>query len=81
LLNVPNVDRPVINRTDLDGRFDFTIPILLEADTQEARTAASRGGNFFVFADALKDLGVRLDPGTVPLDVITIDRVERPSAN
>jgi uncharacterized protein (TIGR03435 family) len=81
LLNVPNVDRPVINRTDLDGRFDFTIPILIEADTEEARKAAFRGGNFFVFADALKDLGVRLDAGTVPLDVITIESAERPSAN
>jgi uncharacterized protein (TIGR03435 family) len=81
LLNVPNVDRPVINRTGLDGRFDFSIPVLLEADTEAARTAASRGGNFFVFADALKDLGVRLDRGTVPLDVITIESAERPSAN
>lgn len=81
LLNVPNVDRPVINRTGLDGRFDFSIPILLEADTQEARTAAIRGGNFFIFADALKDLGLRLDPGTVPLDVITIEKAERPSEN
>jgi uncharacterized protein (TIGR03435 family) len=81
LLNVPNVDRPVINRTGLDGRFDFSIPILLETDSEEARRAASRGGNFFVFADALKDLGVRLDRGTVPLDVITIESAERPSAN
>ena len=81
LLNVPNVDRPVINRTDLDGRFDFSIPILLEADTPEARTAASRGGNFFVFADALKGLGLRLDPGTLPIDVITIEKAERPSEN
>jgi uncharacterized protein (TIGR03435 family) len=81
LLNVPNVDRPVFNRTGLKGRFDFSVPILLEADTQEARTAASRGGNFFVFVDALKDLGLRLDQGTVPLDVITIESAERPSPN
>jgi uncharacterized protein (TIGR03435 family) len=81
LMNVPNVDRPVINRTGVAGRFDFSIPIVLEADTQDARAAAVRGGNFFVFADALEDLGVRLDRGTVPLDVITIESVERPSAN
>jgi uncharacterized protein (TIGR03435 family) len=81
LLNVPNVDRPVFNRTGLDGRFDFSIPIVLEADTQEARTAALRGGNFFVFVDALKDLGLRLDRGTLPQDVITIESAERPSAN
>jgi uncharacterized protein (TIGR03435 family) len=81
LLNVPSVDRPVINRTGLEGRFDFSIPILLEAETPEARTAASRGGNFFVFAEALEELGVRLDRGTVPLDVITIEKAERPAEN
>jgi uncharacterized protein (TIGR03435 family) len=30
---------------------------------------------------ALKEVGLRLDPGTVPLDVITIEKAERPSEN
>jgi len=51
--------------------------ILTATDTEEARKAAIGGGNMIVFADALKDLGLRLDPGKVPIDVITIEKVER----
>ena len=73
-------DRPVIDRTGLDGAFDFTLAILTGADTEEARRAAIGGGRI-VFADALRDLGLRLDPGTVPIDVITIEKAERPAEN
>lgn len=79
LLSVPGFDRPVINRTDLDGSFDFKLAILATTDTEEARKAAS--ANMFVFADALKDFGLRLDPGEVPIDVITIESAERPAEN
>ena len=79
LLSVPGFDRPVLNRTDLEGAFDFKLPILTGADTDEARKAAI--ANMGVLVDALKGLGVRLDPGTVPLDVITIEKAERPSEN
>jgi uncharacterized protein (TIGR03435 family) len=80
LLRVPGFDRPVINRTDLDGRFDFKLAILTGTDTEEARRAAI-GGGFVVFADALKGVGLRLEPGSVPLDVITIEKADRPSEN
>jgi uncharacterized protein (TIGR03435 family) len=72
---------PVINRTGLAGAFDFTLAILTGTDTEEARKAAIGGGNTVVFADALKEVGLRLEPGTVPIDVITIEKAERPSEN
>lgn len=81
LSSTRGVDRPVINRTGLDGAFDFKLAILTGADTEEARKAAIGGGNLVVFADALKEVGLRLDPGKVPLDVITIEKAERPSEN
>ena len=55
--------------------------VLTGTDTEEARKAAIGGGNLIVFADALKEVGLRLEPGTVPLDVITIEKAEWPSEN
>lgn len=81
LLNLQGIDRPVVNRTGLDGAFDFKVAALAGTDSDEARKAASGGVNFTVFVDALKTLGLRLEPGTVPLDVITIEKAERPSEN
>ena len=80
LLTVPSIDRPVINRTDLEGAFDFKLAILTGADVEPGKAAVA-GGGFPVFASALKDLGLRLEPGAVPLDVITIEKAERPSEN
>jgi len=77
----PSLDRPVVNRTSLSGRFDFKLAILARTDTEEARKAAIAGASFVVFADALKEVGLRLDPGTVPLDVISIEKAEKPSEN
>jgi uncharacterized protein (TIGR03435 family) len=81
LSSTRGVDRPVINRTGLEGSFDFKLAILTGLVTVEARKAAIGGGNLIVFADALKQVGLRLDPGKVPLDVITIEQAERPSEN
>ena len=81
LSSTRGVNQPVINRTALDGQFDFKLAILTGADTEEARKAAIDGGNLIVFSDALKEVGLRLDPGKIPLDVITIEKAERPSEN
>jgi uncharacterized protein (TIGR03435 family) len=81
LSSTRGVNQPVINRTGLPGQFDFKLAILTGTDTEEARKAAIGGGNLIVFADALKDVGLRLEPGKVPLDVITIEKAERPSEN
>ena len=40
LSSLPGLDRPVINRTGLGGRFDFTLAILTGTDTDDARKAA-----------------------------------------
>lgn len=81
LLNLQGIDRPVLNRTALEGAFDFKVAALIGTDSDESRKAASGGVNFAAFVDALKPLGLRLEPGTVPLDVITIEKAERPSEN
>jgi uncharacterized protein (TIGR03435 family) len=77
----PGLDRPVLNRTGLDGAFDFKLAMLNVADTDEARKAAVAAASTVAFVDALAPLGLKLDAQQVPLDVITIERVERASDN
>jgi uncharacterized protein (TIGR03435 family) len=80
LLRQPGIDRPVINRTGLEGAFDFKLAMLSAANTEEPRNAPIAAG-IPAFADAIAPLGLKLDAGRVPIDVITIETVERPSEN
>jgi uncharacterized protein (TIGR03435 family) len=81
LLTVPGLDRPVINRTGVDGAFDFKLAILDVAPTEKAGNEAIVANGILPYADALAPLGLKLDPQNVPLDVITIEKVERPAEN
>ena len=81
LLSRAGLDRPVLNRTGLDGAFDFKLAMLNVADTEEARKAAVAGASPIAFVDALAPLGLKLEPQQVPRDVITIEKVEKPSEN
>jgi uncharacterized protein (TIGR03435 family) len=77
------VDRPIVDRTGLIGRFDFT----LEFEPEPARTAdptaepvrESQGPSFL--AALREQLGLKLEPIKAPLPFLVIDRVERPSGN
>jgi uncharacterized protein (TIGR03435 family) len=71
------VDRPNVDRTGLEGRYDFVLtwaPNDLSADGN----ATSKVPNIF---GALAELGLKLHAEKEPYDVMVIDSVERPSAN
>ena len=81
------LDRPVIDKTGLAGRFDFGFtftpdesqfndhPPRLPPPTN--KTNSSPG-----LFDAIKQqLGLKLTPETAPVDVLVIDHAEKPSAN
>jgi uncharacterized protein (TIGR03435 family) len=77
------LDRPVLDRTGLTGKFDFA----MEFSPQPAVPSAP-GANFRpdptgpTFMEALKEqLGLKLEPRTGPFDVLVIDNVEEPSPN
>jgi uncharacterized protein (TIGR03435 family) len=84
--------RPVIDDTGLRGRFDLRLEfdarpreeekVLLngqEVTTEWDEPTETHG---ISFSTALrKQFGLKLTPGRAPLDVIVVDRVERPSAN
>ena len=78
------VDRPVLDRTGLTGRYDF--------DLEWAPDETQFGGNSpavsqdllpkpDLFAAMQQQLGLRLEATRGPIQTLVIDQVERPSAN
>jgi len=67
---------PVADSTAVSGAFDFQLEWAPE-ETQ-APTAASGPS---LFAALQEQLGLKLQPGKVPAEVIVIDRVEKPTEN
>lgn len=69
------VDRPVENHTGLVGGYDLG----LEWRTEFSDPNAGDGVSFF---DALRQqLGLKLTSGKAPVEVIMVDKVERPTEN
>lgn len=81
------LDRPVVNRTNLPGRFDFTLN--WTPDESQFRSIGVRvppppadgSGPPGLFTAVQEQLGLRIESTNAPADVIVIDRVEKPSAN
>jgi uncharacterized protein (TIGR03435 family) len=84
------VDLPVVDQTGLTERFDVHVeyvperhiggPVTLNgvpADLPPSDPAAGPS----IFSALEKQLGLKLTPGKAPLDVIIVDRAEKPTAN
>ena len=61
------VDRPILDKTGLTGRYDFAIEIDME-HPQEIQPA-------------MEDLGLKLIPAKEPSEILVIDHAAKPSAN
>jgi bla regulator protein BlaR1 len=69
------VGRTVIDRTGLTGRYDFAL-----SWTKDDDDSAGAGGPTIL--DAIQQqLGLKLESGTGPLEIIVIDHAEKPSVN
>jgi uncharacterized protein (TIGR03435 family) len=87
LMQAVVLDRPVVDRTELSGRFDFTLN--WTPDDSQFRglggqvPAPSNDPNAppGLFTAIQEQLGLRLDSARAPVDVLVVDRVERPSDN
>jgi uncharacterized protein (TIGR03435 family) len=66
------VDRVVVDRTGLSGGFDLALDW-----TPDELSAAASGTS--IFTALQEQLGLKLEPARGPVDVIVIDRVERPT--
>jgi uncharacterized protein (TIGR03435 family) len=82
------VDRPVIDRTGLAGRYNLHMEFaphvgqriaVLNGQAVTLPEADNLGDS--VFNVLQKQLGLKLTPGKAPLDVIVVDSIERPSEN
>ena len=70
--------RYVVDRTGLSGTFDVNLTWNAEARSPTATSADSAAS---IFAAIQEQLGLRLVPITTPIEVIVIDRAERPASN
>lgn len=89
LINTPaetGVDRPVLDGTQLAGKYDFVIEWTPEGSGSVPPGAGFQpdpsGPSFQAFQEALKEqLGLKLEPRIAPVQVIVIDHIEEPSPN
>jgi uncharacterized protein (TIGR03435 family) len=87
VLQTAVLDRPVLDRTGLQGRYDFTLTWTPD-ETQFAgmgirvpppsNDANAPPGLFTAFQE---QLGLRLESTKGPVEVLVVDRVEKPSEN
>lgn len=70
------LDRPVVNRTEIGGR------VAIRVEWASDKVAADAASSKPQLTTALREqLGLRLETAKVPLEVFVIDRIERPSEN
>jgi uncharacterized protein (TIGR03435 family) len=82
------LDRPVVDQSGISGRYDFTLTWTPD-DSQfgglgarvPAPAATDANAAPGLFTAIQEQLGLRLESTRAPVDVLVIDRVERPSAN
>lgn len=73
--NLRGVERPVLDRTGIEGLYDFAIKF---ADSNKDMKLAMRDGDTpSVFRLLTEQLGLKLESGKAPIDMLVIDHVEK----
>lgn len=78
------MDRPVVDHTDIAGRFDFTLewtPDLSQFGGRDLTTGPERNRPPSLSTAIQEQLGLKLESRRVAVDVLVIDTVEKPSGN
>jgi bla regulator protein BlaR1 len=78
-----DLDRPVVDQTGLEGRFDFAIEWKPDSeDSSSPGAIVSLESMGVTFLSALgEQLGLKLIPTKAPVRVLIVDHVDRPSEN
>jgi uncharacterized protein (TIGR03435 family) len=78
------LDRPVINQTKIEGKFDFTLdwmPDEFQFASFGPAPQLQDNGKPNIFQAFQEQLGLKLEATKAPADVIVIDKAEKPSEN
>ena len=80
------LDRPIVNRTGIRGRFDFRLEFvpdetLLRGDPSPATLADDPATGPSIFTAVQEQLGLKLESAKGPGEFLIIDHVEKPSEN
>ena len=71
------MDRPVVDRTGIDGVYDFTLK-WSPGDDPDATDSAAGASLFTVIQETL---GLKLEGKKIPVPMIAVDSAEKPDAN
>ena len=88
VMNLANsLDRPVLDKTGLTGKYDFKLEWSLDADKGSAAAAGADAATApeptgpSLFSALQEQLGLRLEPQKAPVETLVIDHVARPTEN
>jgi uncharacterized protein (TIGR03435 family) len=71
--------QPVIDRTELAGRFDIHIEFRADlAAPPDGGEPQDSPGSIF---SAMRELGLKLSAGRAPVDVLVVESIKRPTEN
>jgi uncharacterized protein (TIGR03435 family) len=88
-----HLNQPVVDRTGLTGDYDFTLRFSPRGETEvhnneqtgaketTMRVTSISAHNAALLSAIEEQLGLKLEPQTIPLPVLVIDRAEKPAAN
>ncbi len=68
--------RPVVDKTGLTGRYDFTLEY-----TPADRAATDENGRPSIYTALEEQLGLKLVPARQPVEVLVVDSIEQPTEN
>jgi uncharacterized protein (TIGR03435 family) len=78
------LDRPVVNQTNIEGRYDFTLdwmPDEFQFASFGAQPPMPDNGKPNIFQAFQDQLGLKLESTKAPAEVMVIDKLEKPSDN
>lgn len=73
------LETPVVDKTGLPGRYDFSIDFTPYLPKDQVPMQQDPG--YIVNITLQGDLGLKLEPGKGPIEVMVVDHVEKPSEN
>jgi uncharacterized protein (TIGR03435 family) len=73
--------RIVVDRTGLAGVFDIVLDYSQDTGASFGPASAAGSDNPGIFTALEEQLGLKLQPGRGPVQVLVIDRIERPTEN